>query len=193
MMRIAVKLLIACALVVYPIAIYFADDWFTPSQFIAGLLLLLAIRLVVITWIKPEHLMRNLALTALFLIAAVAVILWLPGIALDWLRLYPTLFNLVAFLAFFISLFSGMPLAERMARLVHPDLPSQAVAYTRRVTQVWCAVLLSNTFATLYTALATSFETWTLYNGVITYLLFGAVFVGEFLVRTHLKRKWAAT
>lgn len=192
-MRVAVKLLVGVALIAYPVAIYFADGWLTPSQLIAGLLLLLLIRLLVLAWISPQHRARNLGLAVGFLIAALAVLKWLPGIGLDWLRLYPTLFNLAAFCVFFSSLFTKMPLAERMARLVHPDLPPQAIGYTRGVTWLWSAVLLFNTLATLYTAYAASFEVWTLYNGVITYLLFGCIFLGEYLLRTHLKRKWAAT
>lgn len=192
MMRIAIKLLVACALLVYPLAIYFADGYLTPSQLIAGLLLLLLGRLLIVTWIKPQHLRRNFALAVLLLVAAWAVLECLPGIGLHWLRLYPMLFNLAAFGVFFGSLFTRMPLAERMARLIHHELPPQAIVYTRQVTWLWSAVLLFNTLASLYTALATSFEVWTLYNGVITYLLFGTVFLCEYLLRSHLRRKWAA-
>jgi uncharacterized membrane protein len=192
MMRAAFKLLLVSVLCIYPIAIYFGDGYLTPSQFLAGLLLLLAGRILIVAWIKTEHRQRHIGLAVLLTGAAFAVLLLMPGIGLVYLRLYPMLLNLFMFAIFFGSLFTAMPLAERFARFVHSDLPPQAVRYTRRVTWTWSIVLLLNALASLYTAVATSFETWTLYNGVITYLLFASVFLGEYLLRTHLRRKWAA-
>ncbi|MGH8372905.1 MAG: hypothetical protein ACRETO_09245 [Gammaproteobacteria bacterium] len=192
MMRAIIKLLIVGVLFIYPFAIYFGDDYLTPSQFLAGLLLLLAGRVLIVAWIKAEYRKRNIAFAVLLLIAALAILLLLPDVKLMYLRLYPMLLNLLMFAIFFGSLFSSMPLAERLARFVHKELPAQAVLYTRRVTWTWSIVLLLNALVSLYTALAASFETWTLYNGIITYLLFGSVFVCEYALRTHLRRKWAA-
>jgi uncharacterized membrane protein len=41
----------------------------------------------------------------------------------------------------------------------------------------------------LYTALFTSMATWTLYNGLIAYLLMGLLFAGEYLVRLRVKAR----
>lgn len=192
MMRAALKLLLVGVLFVYPVAIYFGDGYLTPSQFLAGLMILFAGRVLIVAWIKPEHRARHAGFALLLLAAATAVLLLMPGIRLVYLRLYPMLLNLLMSTVFFGSLFTAMPLAERIARLVHPDLPPQAVAYTRYVTWTWCIVLLLNGLISLYTALATSFETWTLYNGIVTYLIFGCVFVVEYLLRTYLRHKWEA-
>ena len=116
----------------------------------------------------------------------------MPDIDLAYLRLYPMLLSLLVFAMFFGSLFTRMPLVERIARMAHPELPPQGVIYTRRVTWFWCGVLLVNALLSLYTSVGTSFEIWSLYNGVIVYLLFGSVFLGEYLLRIRLQRKWAA-
>ena len=129
---------------------------------------------------------------ALLIATATLVLLLLPHVTLDWLRLYPMLLALCVFCMFFGSLFTGMPLVERIARMMRSDMPPQAVAYCRRVTQAWCILLLVNASISLYTALAASYRVWTLYNGVIVYFLFGAMFAGEYLLRLHLHRKWAA-
>lgn len=192
MTRTAVKLLVAGILLVYPIAVYLANGYLTPSQLLAGLLLLLAGRVLVIVWINATHRIRNALLAGMLLLAAILVLLLLPAFSIAWLRFYPVLFNLAAFGLFFGSLFTRMPLAERMARLVHPELPPQGVAYTRYVTWVWSGVMLFNTLVSLYTSFATSFRFWSLYNGVLIYVLFGGVFLSEYLVRTWLRRKWAA-
>lgn len=191
MIRVAFKLLLIGVLCVYPIAIYFGGDYLTPSQFLAGLLLLLAGRILVVAWIKAEHRKRHVGLAALLIFAAFAMLLLIPDIKLVYLRLYPMLLNLLMFTIFFASLFTAMPLVERFARFIHPDLPPQAVRYTRQVTRTWSIVLLLNALVSFYTAVATSFETWTLYNGVITYLIFGSVFLLEYLLRMHLRHKWA--
>jgi len=192
MLRVLLKLLVAGALLIYPIAVYFADGHLAPNQLLGGLFLLLAGRLLVLVWIKREHRLRNGLLAAALIVAAVLAIILFSSFQIDWLRFYPTVFNMAAFAVFFTSLFTGMPVVERMARLVHPDLPPQAVTYTRRVTWVWSVVLLLNSFVSLYTAFGTSFQFWSLYNGVIMYVIFGAVFVIEYLVRTYFRRKWEA-
>jgi len=192
MTRTPIKMIAVGALIIYPIAIYFADDYLSPSLLIAGLLLLLAARLLVAAWINQTKRLWSIALAVIMLVAALVVPLLMPDIKLMYLRLYPMLLTLLVFAFFFGSLFTRMPLAERFARMQYRDLPAQGVIYTRHLTWVWCGVLLCNALVSLYTAIATSFEVWSVYNGVIVYLLFGSVFACEYVVRLRLRRKWAA-
>ena len=192
MARDAVKMLVVGTLFIYPIAMYFADGYLTPTQLLAGLLFLMAIRVFLAAWIKPQHHGRDVFLAGLLAAAAILVLLFLPHVTLDWLRLYPMLLTLAVFSMFFGSLFTDKPLVERIARVMHPDLPPQAVPHCRRVTWAWCIVLLLNASISLYTALAASYRVWSLYNGLIVYFLFGGMFAGEYLLRLHLQRKWAA-
>src|SRR3546814_12152489 len=71
------------------------------------------------------------------------------------------------------SLFSGLPVIERLARLQDPDLSPSGVRYTRQVTRVWVGFFIFNgsiaTALTLWSPLAW----WTLYNGLIAYPLMG--------------------
>jgi uncharacterized membrane protein len=192
-MRQAIKSLVVAALFGYPIAVYLADGYLTPSQLLAGLLLLLAARVLVVAWIRPERRTRDAILAGLLAASAVAVLWLLPDVELGLLRLYPTLFALAVFAMFFGSLFTEKPLVERIARLMHTDLPPQAVTHCRRVTWVWSGVLFLNTLVSLYTAFGTSFQVWSLYNGLIVYFVFGALILGEYLLRLRLRRKWDAT
>ena len=191
MTRTPIKLIVVGALLIYPIAIYIADDYLSPSLLMAGLLLLLAARLLVAAWINQTKRFWSIALAVIMLIAALVVPLTMPDIKLMYLRLYPMLLTLLIFAFFFGSLFTRMPLAERLARMAHHELPPQGVIYTRHLTWIWCGVLLCNALVSLYTAIGTSFKTWSLYNGVIVYFLLGGVFVCEYIVRTYLRRKWA--
>jgi uncharacterized membrane protein len=119
------------------------------------------------------------------LLAALAV----SSNALLPLKLYPVLVNAVMLSVFAYTLVSPPSMIERFARLREPDLPSQAIAYTRRVTQVWCVFFVVNGAISLVTALWSSPAVWSLYNGVIAYLLMGLLLGGEYLVRLRFKRR----
>jgi uncharacterized membrane protein len=105
------------------------------------------------------------------------------------LKLYPVLVNTVFFSAFAYSLISPPTMIERFARIYEPNLPARAISYTRRVTQVWCIFFVANGAIALMTALWASPATWTLYNGLIAYVLMGLLFAGEYTVRWHFKRQ----
>ncbi|HEV7165511.1 MAG TPA: hypothetical protein VGO35_09000 [Gammaproteobacteria bacterium] len=191
MARDAAKLLVAGTLFIYPIAMYIADGYLTPTQLLAGLLFLLAARVMLAAWIKPQHHRRDVLLAGLMAAAAILVLLFMPGVKLMWLRLYPALFGLAVLAMFFGSLFTSMPIVERFARIMHSDLPPQAIVHCRRVTQAWCVVILLNILVSLYTAFETSYRIWSLYNGCIVYFVFGTMLLGEYLLRLQLRRRWA--
>jgi uncharacterized membrane protein len=99
------------------------------------------------------------------------------------LLLLPMLVSLLLLATFGWSLRSGPPLVERFARLVDPDLPDFCVPYCRKVTITWCAFLAANALCVALLALAGPFEWWALYTGLVFYLLMGALFAGEFILR----------
>lgn len=165
----------------YPLAIWLGHGRVEP-RLLAGLLLLAAVtRLFTLKINKAGRWWIGGAL----LLAALAV--W--GNALLPLQLYPVLVNLVMLGVFGCSLIAPPSLVERIARLREPDLPAAAIAYTRRVTQVWCVFFVINGLIALATALFASPAIWSLYNGVIAYGLMGALFGGEYLVRLRFKRR----
>jgi len=106
------------------------------------------------------------------------------------LKLYPVLVNAALFGVFAYSLLVPPTVVERMARLRDPDLPADAIGYTRRVTQVWCGFFIVNGTIALVTALYASSALWWFYNGFLAYLLLGFLFVGEYCVRWHVKRRY---
>ncbi len=101
---------------------------------------------------------------------------------------YPTLVNLVLLIVFVHSLIYPPAVITRLARIREPDLPPAGVRYTRNVTVVWSVFFLLNGSASIFTAIWTTAETWTLYNGFIAYVLIGALFGGEWLVRARVMK-----
>ncbi len=105
------------------------------------------------------------------------------------LRFYPAAVNLGMLLLFGGSLISPPSMIERFARLADPHLPSEAISYTRQVTQIWCAFFIVNGGLAVYTAIHASREEWALYNGCIAYLLMGALLGGEWLYRRFVLKR----
>ncbi|EPY7298561.1 hypothetical protein ACXEI0_001871 [Klebsiella quasipneumoniae] len=105
------------------------------------------------------------------------------------LLFYPVVVNSVMLAVFGGSLWSRMPIIERLARLREPDLPERAVRYTRRVTQIWCAFFIINGGIALFTALYGDLSLWTAWNGMISYLLMGTLMAGEWLVRQQVIKR----
>jgi uncharacterized membrane protein len=175
----------------YPLAIWLGHDEVEP-RLLAGLLLLAALtRALTMKFGTAGPGTAGLGtanrwwLAGALALAAATVLgnAWAP------LKLYPVLVNGVMLGIFGYSLVSPPSMIERFARLKEPNLPSEAILYTRRVTQAWCAFFVVNGSIALATALWASPEVWTFYNGVIAYLLMGLLFAGEYLVRLRFKRR----
>lgn len=85
----------------------------------------------------------------------------------DWMLWYPVLVNVSLLSVFGASLFSGMPVVERLARLGlrGKPLPPEGLAYTRRVTAVWCGFFVVNGSIAVATILSDDLTLWALWNG----------------------------
>ena len=164
--------------VAYPLLVYLAMGRFEP-RWMALLLFALAL-LRALTSRQP------LWMAAAAGAGVLALLTTLLNQALP-LKLYPLLVNVVMLLVFATSLRFGPPVVERLARLQEPDLPPFAVAYTRKVTQVWCGFFVLNGGLALVTALWASDRTWALYNGLLAYVMMAVLFAGEWLVRRRVK------
>ena len=105
------------------------------------------------------------------------------------LKLYPVVVNTGMLFLFGLSLVFPPTLVERIARVKEPSLSDAGVRYTRRVTQVWCLFFVFNGSMAAITAFFASHEIWSLYNGLIAYLLMGLLFGTEYLCRLRFKRR----
>ena len=99
-----------------------------------------------------------------------------------WFLYYPVAVNATLLCIFAFSLGQPKSLVEQLARLQEPDLNSKAIAYTRKVTQVWCLFFAFNGLVAWASCFMPLFY-WTLYNGFISYCLIGLLFAIEFFIR----------
>ncbi|TDX32823.1 putative membrane protein [Modicisalibacter xianhensis] len=123
------------------------------------------------------------------LLALAALLTVLSGHAELGVRAWPVIVNATLLAIFATSLRQEQNVIERLARRQEPDLPPRGVAYTRRVTQVWCVFFLCNGAVALWTALYADLRTWSLYNGGIAYGLCGLLFAGEWCVRQRVRKR----
>lgn len=163
----------------YPFAVYLGLEHLSPRLFA---LLLGALWLARMFSGRQTPLSRTLAMVALLF----CLLLGLAGEP-ALLRWYPVLISLALLGLFTGSLCSGMPIIERLARLSEPELPPAAVRYTRQVTWVWVGYFVVNASIASGLALWAPLSWWTLYTGLIAYLLMGLLFAGEWLVRQRIR------
>jgi uncharacterized membrane protein len=175
------SLLTIALTLLYPLALWFGQERFQP-RILALLLLLVALtrlQMLRVHWAWRWWAVGTLALLALAVWANAV----LP------LKLYPVMVNATLLGVFVSTLLFPPSMVERLARIREPALPTSAIAYTRRVTQVWCLFFALNGTIALITALWASAAVWTIYNGFIAYLLMGLLFAAEYCVRGRFKRR----
>jgi uncharacterized membrane protein len=174
---------VALCLSLYPLIVYFGLQY-TSIEYISLILIaLVATRLVLshqllkrLPWLLPASILSVILLgTAWWFKSEVGLLL------------YPVIINLVMAITFTFSLFIGPPVIETFARIREPGLDEKGVKYTRKVTKVWCLFFVLNGSVALYTSLFTSLATWTLYNGLIAYILIAGLMAIEWLIRKKVK------
>lgn len=180
------KRMSGAAILVWPFAICFGLRYDSLRWILPIMILLLVLRLSQTRQktgpMRPV--LQSMALAGI----ALCIASWLLKTH-QLLLFYPVAVNGVMLALFGSSLWSAMPLVERIARWRDPALSPTGVRYTRRVTQIWCLFFIGNGAMALFTALHGDITLWTAWNGVIAYLLMGALMGGEWLVRRRVMER----
>jgi len=187
------KIFLTLITLLYPLVVFYGLAEFSVRWVSFTLLLLFLIRLLIL---KNSSATKNNAAQVLSLKASKVIsFLALSFLLVSFvfgddtgLLFYPVIINSALALVFSYSLVNPPPIIERLARLTQADLPPHAIAYTRTVTKVWLGFFIINALIASYTALFTDIETWTLYNGLIAYILMAILFAGEYLVRLRVHK-----
>lgn len=185
-MHTLMRLVSGLLLVLWPFLV-----WYSLTHPQALWLLPLLVLMFALRWLALRHQQGAMAAAGKWLAVTGALLCGVSLLLRDrhLLLWYPVAVNAILLLLFFASLFSPMPLVERLARLREAELPPQAVAYTRRVTQVWCLFFVLNGGVALTTCLINSLYLWTLWNGMLSYGLMGLLMLCEWLLRQRIRRR----
>lgn len=187
-MRSVLTVILALMTVSYPVAVYFSLEHFSPRLWGALLAGLFALRLLLQRKKNTSEIARWSSLTAL-----VAAAWMLAGNSPLAMRSYPVLVSATLAAVFGFSLRYPPTIIERLARLQDPQLPIEAILYTRKVTYWWLGFFIINGSISAYTAYWGTLEQWTLYNGLISYGLMGSLFAVEWLIRQVVMKQAKTT
>lgn len=181
------QVILVLVVAAYPLAVYFGIQYLSLGYLLVLLLAVAGLRLLLLSTEKGRAGGRIGAGALAAILAVLAATSWLRGDATGLLW-YPVFCNLLMLGIFTRSLcFQSQSVIERLARIREPELPASGVAYTRRVTQVWCMFFVLNGAIAAATAVHGELQLWTLYNGLVSYLLMGLLLVGEWLVRRRVR------
>ncbi len=182
MVKAASRLLQAGLVAAYPIGVFYGLQ--LQDTRLVALVALAAIvtgALLAVQQGRREHfwaiLRVPLAVTATVIVA----------FALDdsrFILAVPVVISAALFLGFAASLRKGVSIVERIARAVDPELSQAKASYCRQVTAVWCVFFAANGAVAGALALFAPLEYWTVYTGLIAYVLIGALFGAEYAYRT---------
>lgn len=169
----------------YPFIVYSGLTAFGPAALSLVLFALLLARVVMRgDYHQPEQYAQLLVVGSLCLLAA-----WRDSELI--LRYYPVAMSL-GFAGFFaISLRAKETLIERFASVFVSDIQAHQRQYMRGLTKIWVGLLLFNAMVASYTACCLSLAHWTLYNGVIAYVMFGLFSMAELVNRHFYKKRYS--
>lgn len=134
-------------------------------------------------WLLRSAVQKNRIQRAVSLLPAAffaAVMVFRRPDAMYW---YPVAVSLLMLAVFGGSLFAKQTVIERLARLQHSDLPPEGVRYTRCITQIWCGFFIFNATAAAWLVWSGKHDWWAVYTGMISYMLMGLLFAGEWIYR----------
>ena len=169
-------------LALYPFIVYFGIHYLPASFFAILLGVVVALRIVII---RPEERMMVVPVMALLLVYAIGAAIVGRTVALLY---YPLLVNAVLCVIFTRSLLAGEPLLLRIVRARGIPMSEHGPPYMARLTAVWAVFFAANAAIAFWTT-TQSLKVWTLYNGLISYLLVGTLILCEWPVRKYYQRK----
>ncbi len=166
----------------YPFIIYFGLQILPPGFFGLVLAILLLVRFGLVS---PQERMTVLPIGAILLGYAIASAI-VGSTAM--LLYYPVIVNAILFLVFAGSLWTDEPILLRVVRARGIKISAYGPRYLTRLTAVWAGFFVANGMIAVWTT-TMSLEIWTIYNGLISYLLRGPLVLGELLFRRYYKRR----
>ncbi|HDR1021715.1 TPA: hypothetical protein QB352_000960 [Pasteurella multocida] len=185
------NLLLSILLVAYPFLIFFSLDRLPLNAIVTCLFVLFILRLLFVFREKKQiNYLKYFALLSAIL-GCVLTLFALVSQSEHSLLFYPVIMNVIGFLIFGFSLLYPPSIIELLARLIDKNFPEHAIPYTRNVTITWCMFFIINGSIALFTVLSNDLTLWTWYNGLISYILMGLLFIIEFCIRQYVKRKHA--
>lgn len=174
----------AVGMVAYPMAIYLGMTRWSLRGVAIVLLALIAPVAIRRAWRGGRPKLGDVGTLALLPVLTATLIA--IAAALDRagaVMLVPIAIHTVLLSVFGPTLWTERPMIERFARLQHADLSPAEVAWCRGWTRVWCGFFALNIALNAALVAADAMWAWTVYNGLVAYVLMGLLFAVELVAR----------
>ncbi len=181
-MKTLIRLILAIIVLAYPFVIYFGLLYFKFWQVALVVMVVAILRLSVINVQPSKHFKMGFIGAVLLLLFAVLAMIFEQQV---WFKIYPIAISVTLFYVFASSLWTDKSMIQRFAEIRETNIGPEKQLYMQKLTSVWCGFFVLNAMFSTYTLLFSSDKQWMLYNGLISYLLMGALGLGELLYR-HL-------
>ena len=184
-MKIAASIIGGLLAIAYPILIYYGLSRFS----VRAMGLVIAVLVIAGVIVRGRGKFATVASPAVGVLALVA----LSAVLEDqrFILAMPALINLVLLITFGRTLTRDrMPMIERFARLQTDVLNDDQLGHCRAWTTLWCGFFFVNGLAAAVLAVFAPIAWWTLYTGLIAYVLMGLMFAVEFVIRRYRFREY---
>ncbi len=182
-MKAIIRVIIGLSLISYPLIIFFGLKYFSIKSISLFLLVLFILRLIIIR--KTDQVSVSIGCIG-------CVLMFLGFFSANQLAvlLYPVMISFTLLVFFVVSILYPPTIIEKIARLTDKNFTEQAVPYTKKVTLVWSLFFFINGIIAAYTVYLADLKIWTLYNGLISYVIIGAIFLIEYIIRQKVKKHY---
>ena len=176
-----IRVLFVIFVVLYPFVVYFGLRYLPPSFFGVMLAVVLAMRFRVLVSEERPVLLPILAVFIAYAVASAALQ------SVTMLLYYPVLVNFSLCAVFANSLRHEESILLRLIRARGVQVSKYGPKYIHRLTACWAIFFAVNGIIALWST-TLSIEAWTAYNGLIAYVIVGALVGGERIFRRYYKK-----
>ena len=193
-MKKILKILIQVLSILYPVLIFFLLVVY-KAQIKVLSLFVIAIGLLYFLSMsnkgKSKLDLRSLIMSFVFI--AVGVICYFSNNAL-FLKFYPVAVFISFLYTFGITLFTPPNIIYRFATMQDKTIKTSVnrnlvEKYCYKVTIAWCLYFIFGCLMALYTVFFCSYKFWSIWNGGVSYILMGLMFVVEFIIRKGVNKR----
>lgn len=189
-MKTFLKILSVIAAVLYPFIIFSTLRYFNASPRVLSIILVsfALLYFVAHTDKAKKDKSSRIQFWGMFITAGLLGLITFISDKAGYVKFYPVCINIFLLFNFSITLIRPPNMVYRFALLQrksieeHPDR-EYIESYCKKVTWIWIIFFITNAGIAFATALMTNPIIWATYNGLISYIIMGIIFLTEIIVR----------
>jgi uncharacterized membrane protein len=188
------KYLFGALIVLYPVLVFSALVIFKLSiRYLSVLIIALAVAYFLVHRHNYKGRHRIVVFVSPAILCCIGIICLITKSSLT-LKIYPALADLVYLVIMGTSILIPPPVVFYFINMFDKKIKDHIETgffeqYCRRAAIVWCVFFVLDGIVALITVFRASDIVWGIYNGGITYVLMGLIFVGEYFILKMIEKK----